>query len=363
MSRIRIGITQGDTNGIGYEIIIKAFAHPEMLEICTPVVYGNEKVAHYHRQPLEADLENAPNFVVVGDAAEARDGQLNLLNTSVEECTVEYGKCSAAAGRQAQAALNAAFNDWKQGKIDAVVTAPICKAAIHSDSFPYAGHTEYFEKMTESEGLMILCNEQMRVALATTHLPVKDIAAAIDAELLKKKIRLLHTTLVRDFCISSPRIAVLALNPHCGENGNIGSEEAEIIAPCIEELRKNSIPCFGPYAADAFFGEGFYRQFDAVLAMYHDQGLAPFKALGMESGVNYTAGLPIVRTSPAHGTAFDIAGQGKASADSMRQAIYAAIDIVRHRTTHDTASANPLPFSERRIERERLPIHDPRPKA
>lgn len=348
MSKIKIGITQGDINGIGYEVIFKAFAHEDMFELCTPIVYGNEKVAHYHAKTLE----EAPSFQVIGSAEDAHAHRINLIQTSEEECTVEFGKTTAASGRQAQTALRQALNDWQAGLLDVIVTAPICKAAIHSDSFPYAGHTEFFETMTESKGLMILSNPHVRVALATTHLPISQLAGAITAEMLEEKILMLHKSLQRDFLISSPRIAVLSLNPHCGDEGTIGTEEAEIILPTVKRLREEQhVPCFGPYPADGFFGNGMYTQFDAVLAMYHDQGLAPLKALGMEEGVNFTAGLPVVRTSPDHGTAFDIAGQDKATPDSMRQAIYAAIDIFRNRKAYDEAHEDPLPFNPRRSER------------
>lgn len=349
--KIRVGITQGDINGVGYEVIFKAFDCEEMLEMCVPVIYGNEKIAQYHR----GALEDAPAFTVVDNATEARPGRLNLINTNAEECSVEYGKNTAASGRQAQAALRRAISDWKAGLIDVVVTAPICKAAIHSDSFPFVGHTEYLENATGEKALMILSNERMRVALATTHLPVSQIAPAITAELLEEKLRLLHRALLRDFRVTAPRIAVLALNPHSGDEGTLGKEEQEIIGPTVEKLRKEGVPCFGPYPADSFFGEGAYRHFDAVLAMYHDQGLAPLKALGMEEGVNFTAGLSVVRTSPDHGTAFDIAGKNQASASSMRQAIFTALDVFRNRKEYDEITADPLPFTQRRIEHERLP--------
>lgn len=351
MSKIRVGITHGDINGIGYEVIFKAFDAEEMLEMCTPIIYGNEKVARYHAK----SMEEAPNFSVINNATEATAHHINLINTSEEECTVEYGKTSAAAGRQAQAALRRAISDWKSGLIDVIVTAPICKAAIHSDSFPYPGHTEYLEAATEAEGLMILSNSALRVALATTHLPISQVSSAITPELLEHKINMLHESLKRDFLISSPRIAVLALNPHCGDDGAIGKEDAEVIAPTVNRLREAGVPCFGPYAADGFFGGGMYQHFDAILAMYHDQGLAPLKALDMEEGVNFTAGLPLVRTSPDHGTAFDIAGQNKANGASMRHAIYQAIDVYRNRCFYDEAHANPLPFAPRRTERERIP--------
>lgn len=352
MSKIRIAITQGDTNGIGYEVIFKALAHEEILEYCTPIIYGNDKIAQHHLKMLE----EAPKYRVIEAASQAEGHHIFVINSSQEECAVEYGKSTPAAGRQAQAALRRAMTDYKAGLVDVLVTAPICKASIHSDSFPYPGHTEFLENATQTEGLMILSNPQMRVALATTHLPISQVSSAITPELLENKLQMLFTSLKRDFMLSSPRIAVLALNPHCGDAGTIGQEDAEIIAPTIEKLRAAGVPCFGPYSADGFFGDAQYQHFDAVLAMYHDQGLAPLKALGMEEGVNFTAGLPIVRTSPDHGTAFDIAGQNKASADSMRQAIYQAIDVFRNRRAYDEAHKNPLPSTPRRTEREHLPI-------
>lgn len=347
MSKIRIGITQGDTNGIGYEVIFKAFAAEEMFEFCTPIIYGNEKLAALHHKTLT----EVPQFQVISNPAEATAHHLNLINVSEEECNVEFGVASPAAGRQAQAALSKAIADWKEGHIDVLVTAPICKASIHSDSFSYAGHTEYLEAVTECEGLMILSNESLRVALATTHLPISQLASAITSELIERKVRLLNDCLKRDYLISGPRIAVLALNPHCGDDGSIGTEDSEIIAPTVNKLREEGINCFGPYPADGFFGSMQYQHFDAVLAMYHDQGLAPLKTLGMDEGINFTAGLPIIRTSPDHGTAFDIAGRNLANPDSMRHAIYAAIDIYRNRKAYDEAHSNPLQQTYRRNDR------------
>lgn len=347
MKKLRIGITQGDINGIGYETIFKAFGCEEMFTLCTPIIYGSEKIAAHHTRTIE----DTPTFHVITTIDNVADGRLNLINTSEEECAVEFGKVNPASGRLAQSALQHAMQDWKNGQIDAIVTAPINKAAIKSDSFPYTGHTEYFAAATESEPLMILANSHVRVALATTHLPISQVASAISKELIETKVKLLNDSLKRDYLISLPRIAVLALNPHSGDEGTIGNEEKDVIVPTIEELRTKGIHCFGPYAADGFFGEGMYMHFDAVLAMYHDQGLAPLKTLGMEDGYNFTAGLPIVRTSPDHGTAFDIAGQDKASPDSMRHAIYAAIDIIRNRRAYDEAHANPLIHTPRHTER------------
>lgn len=348
MSKIKIGITQGDVNGIGYEVILKAFAHEEMFELCTPIVYGNEKVAHYQAK----QLEEVPSVQVIASAEEAHAHRINLIQASEEECTVEFGKVSPTAGRQAQAALTRAMADWKAGLIDVIVTAPICKAALQSDSFPYADHTEYFEAATEAKALQIFSTPYARVALATTKLPISQLAEAITPELLEERVQMLHRSLMRDYLCVAPRIAVLGLNPQCGEEGEQGTEEAEIIAPTIKRLREEQhVPCFGPYSAEQFFGEGMYAQFDAVLAMYHDQGVAPLKAMSSEAGAVFTTGLPFVHTTTDHDACFDIAGQGKATPDSMRQAIFAAIDIFRNRQAYDEAHENPLPFNPRRSER------------
>ncbi len=338
---LRVAITHGDTNGIGYEVILKTFAEPEILELCTPVIYGSPRAAAYHSKALEMQS----NFSIINDIAEAQDGRVNLLTTFEEEVKIELGQPSKDAGAAALKALERAMTDHKNGGYDALVTAPINKSNIQSETFAFCGHTEYIEKSV-GEGqkpLMILMSGNLRVALVTTHLAIKDVASAITKEAIIEKAQILHTTLKRDFCISAPRIAVLALNPHCGDNGLLGKEEEEIIIPAIKELEAQGILAFGPYAADGFFGSGAHDKFDGILAMYHDQGLAPFKALAGDDGVNYTAGLPIVRTSPAHGTAYDIAGKGIADENSFRQAIYTAIDICRNRRRYDEAHANPLP--------------------
>lgn len=346
--KIRVAITQGDTNGVGYEVILKVFADPEMLELCTPIIYGSPKVAAYHRKAL--DLET--NFSIINSAEEVRDGRLNLLTCFDEEIKIELGQPSQEAGQAALMALDRVMTDFRSGFYDVLVTAPINKATIQSPGFQFSGHTEYIETSVGDgqKALMVLMNDSLRVALVTTHLPVKDIAKAITKEVIVEKATIFHQALKRDFRVSSPRIAVLSLNPHAGDDGLLGSEEKDIIAPAIEELAAKGIQAFGPYAADGFFGSGTYDHFDGVLAMYHDQGLAPFKAIALESGVNYTAGLPIVRTSPDHGTAYDIAGQGCADENSMRQAIYTAIDVFRNRQFYDEPLQNPLPklFHEKR---------------
>lgn len=338
---LRVGITHGDTNGVGYEIILKAFAEQTMFEVCTPVVFGSAKIGSYHRKALGIETQ----FHFVNSAKDAVDGRLNLVNCFDNDVNVEFGRTSQEAGRAAYWALEAATEALKNGEIDVLVTAPICKNAIQSPDFNFAGHTEYLaNRIGEgNEPLMVLANDVMRVALVTTHLPISEVAAAITKENVAKKICQLNKSLQHDFLISAPRIAVLGLNPHNGDDGVMGHEEKEAIAPAVQEAVEQGIQCFGPYPADGFFGAGMFSHFDAVLAMYHDQGLAPFKALSMDNGVNITAGLPYVRTSPDHGTAFDIAGCNKASEASFRQAIYTAIDIHRNRKADDEARKNPLP--------------------
>lgn len=342
MKRPIIGITQGDLNGIGYETILKTFSNEDMFDFCTPALYGSPKVAIYHRNACSLQM----NFNVVSSIDEIQEGQLNLVNCFGEqELKIEFGKATPEAGRAALIALAKAAADARDGKIDALVTAPINKNTIQADDFKFPGHTEFLEQHFAEPGthaLMILMNERLRVALATTHLPVAHIAQAITQECIVEKLRTLNRALQRDFALTTPRIAVLALNPHCGDGGLLGTEEQDIIVPALKQAFDEGVKCFGPFPADGFFGAGTYVHYDAVLAMYHDQGLAPFKAIAMDDGVNYTAGLSIVRTSPDHGTAYDIAGKNQASPLSMRHAIYQAIDIKRNRQQYDKAHANAL---------------------
>lgn len=359
---IRVAITHGDTNGIGYEVILKTFADPEMFELCIPIVYGSPKVAAYHKKMLGLPT----NFSIIDKAEEAKPGRLNLLATFDDEVKIEMGASSKEAGEAALKALDKAMTDYRSELYDVLVTAPINKNNIQSDMFKFHGHTEYIEDCVGEgkEALMILMNGSLRVALVTTHLPIKDVAQAITKESIVNKAKILHDSLRRDFRISCPRIAVLALNPHAGDNGVIGDEEQNTIIPAINELEEAGIQAFGPFPADGFFGSGAFINFDAVLAMYHDQGLAPFKTLAVEEGVNYTAGLPIIRTSPDHGTAYDIAGHDKANPTSFRHAIFTAIDIYRNRKTYEEPYENPLPklFHEKRDEGEKVRFAQPRPK-
>ena len=337
----RIGITHGDTNGIGYEVILKAIEDNRILEICTPIVYGSGRMAAYHRKGMNLP---AVNFVTRNDAEEARDDEYTIINVVADAVKIDLGQATAAGGRAALAALDRAMADLADGKIDALVTAPINKHAIQSDDFHFPGHTEYLEAHAGdgSKALMIMVSGDLRVALVTSHIPLARVSETLTRELVASKIRALDASLRRDFGIVRPRIAVLSLNPHAGEEGLLGNEEREVIEPAIFDCAASKICAFGPYASDGFFGAGQWKHFDGVLAMYHDQGLAPFKTIAMDSGVNFTAGLPFVRTSPDHGTGYDIAGKGVASAESMRCAIYEAIDIARRRDSHEERTANPL---------------------
>ena len=338
--KIRIGITHGDINGIGYEVILKTFSDPTMLELCTPIVYGSPKVAAYHRKAMDIQT----NFSIVNSVEEANENKLSILNCVEDELKVELTKPTPEAGKAALVALERALQDYRDGLIDVLVTAPINKHTIQSEVFHFPGHTEYIEQSVgdKRKALMILMRDDFRVALVTGHIPVKDIAKSITKELIMEKLNIFHRSLKQDFSIGCPRIAVLSLNPHAGDNGLIGAEESEIIIPAMKEMMNKGIQCFGPYPADGFMGSGKFSSFDGVLAMYHDQGLAAFKALAMDEGVNFTAGLPIVRTSPAHGTAYDIAGQGIASESSFRQAVYTAIDVYRNRLIEKEIHARPL---------------------
>ena len=355
-NKIKIGITQGDVNGIGYEVILKAFEDPTMLELCTPIVYGSPKVMTYHRKALELET----SFTIINSAADVVHGRINVVNCNDDEVKVELGKPSRESGKAAFDALERAMTEYKEGLFDILVTAPIHKQMIQSDAFTFPGHTEYIEQSVGegAKALMILANETLRVALVTGHVPVAKISSLLTQELIQEKLTIFNTSLKQDFGIGAPRIAVLALNPHAGDGGIIGTEEETIITPAIKAMREQGILCYGPYPADGFMGSGTFSHFDGVLAMYHDQGLVPFKTLAMENGVNFTAGLPIVRTSPDHGTAFDIAGKNEASADSFRQALYMGIDIYRNRKSNDEAYRNPLRklYFEKRDDSDKLKL-------
>jgi len=342
--KLRIGITHGDINGIGYEVIIKTLSDSRLLETCTPIVYGSPKVAAYHRKALDVELFT---FNQIAHAREANSKRVNIINCVDEEIRVELGKSTPEAGEASLLALQAAVRDLKSGDIDVVVTAPINKENIQSEQFRFPGHTEFFaSEFAAKNFMMLMVSEQLKVGVVTGHIPVHQVPLSLTKEKILTNIRILHKTVLEDFSIRKPRIAVLGLNPHAGDQGVIGSEDQDIIKPAIKQASEEGIIALGPFAADGFFGSGDYKKFDAVLAMYHDQGLIPFKLLAFESGVNFTAGLPIIRTSPGHGTAYDIAGKGVASEDSFRNAIYLAIDVFASRKQFKDLSKNPLKHHE-----------------
>ena len=325
----KIGITHGDLNGIGYEVIIKALTDYSIMELCTPIVYGLAKAASYHRKYMEMpDF----SFQFIKNVEQPSLKRPNLINLMDEEVKIELGTSTKIAGQLAEKALIMAGKDLKNKNIDAIVTAPINKNNIQSDRFKFHGQTEFFEYYFggEQKSMMMMVADGLRVGFVTNHEPINKVSSILTQDLIIKKLEILNHTLKQDFAIDNPKIAVLALNPHAGDGGLLGSEEKDIIHPAIEMAFQNKINAFGPFPADGFFAAGQYRKFDAVLAMYHDQGMIPFKILGAE-GVNFTAGLPIVRTSPAHGTAYDIAGKNIANGQSMRNAIYLALDILKNR--------------------------------
>ena len=340
-STLRVGITHGDINGVSYEIILKAIAEEGITDLFTPVIFGKADIADIAKEKFGLqDLK----LNVIKSADQAKDGMINLVDLKEVSPTLNIGQIKRDAGESAVEALENAVEALQQGVIDVIVTAPISKEAVQSDNFKFPGHTEYLsEKIGEgNEALMILCNDSLRVALLTIHVPLNKITDQITEDNIIAAVEKFSTSLKQDFGIVRPSIAVLSLNPHAGDGGLLGEEEEKIIKPAITKLMQKGILAFGPFAADGFFGHGVYKKFDGVLAMYHDQGLAPFKTLAQNGGVNYSAGLPFVRTSPDHGTAFDIAWQGNADPTSMREAIYLALDILRRRKTFAEAAANPL---------------------
>jgi len=344
MEKIRIGISIGDVNGIGLEIIIKTLMDHRIYDYCTPVVYGHTKVASFYRRAIEA---NEFNFNVVNHASQAQHKRANMINCWEEDVRIEPGVINKEVGKYAFLSLQRATNDLVAGDIDALVTAPINKDTIQNEEFHFPGHTEYLqERAGAPDSLMFLVSDTLRVGVVTGHIPVANVASSITVEKILSKLRMMDASLRNDFWIRKPKIAVLGLNPHAGDNGLIGNEELQTIIPAIEEARANDILAFGPYSADGFFASGAYLKFDAVLAMYHDQGLIPFKQIAFESGVNYTAGLNIIRTSPDHGTAYDIAGKNKASEVSFREALFTAIHVVKHRRETAELNENPLLFTK-----------------
>lgn len=337
--KLVVGITQGDGNGIGYEVIIKALADERMLDLCTPVIYGSSKIFGFYKKQIH-NLEQI-NTNVITSAKDVHPKRVNIVNCLPENVFVEPGQSTPESAKAAMTSLQRAIEDIKEGYIDVLVTGPFNKRAMSAEGFGYTGHTEYLEKeFGVDEVAMIMVCDNLKVGVVTGHIALKDVASNITKENIVKKLSLMNASLKRDFGIDAPKIAVLGLNPHCGDGGLLGDEESKIILPAVQEAMEEGILAFGPYSPDGFFGLGNYRKYDAVLAMYHDQGLTPFKALAFEEGVNYTAGLPIVRTSPDHGTAYEMAGRDLADPRSMMAAIYTAIDIYRRREDYDDLIEN-----------------------
>lgn len=337
---VKVGISVGDINGISAEIIMKSLADNRLFIDCTPIIYASSKVFSYHKKAAKI---KEFNYSVIDDAKEAKNKKINLINLTKEEVKFELGQPTKESGDFALLSLNAATKDLAEGKIDVLVTAPISKEAMGKTEFTFPGHTEYLADMAgEDEALMLMVSDSLRVGLVTTHIALQDVSKAITKEKIVSKIEEFTASLIKDFGIRRPKIAVLGLNPHAGENGKMGAEESDVVRPALEAVSEKGILANGPFPADGFFGSAARSQYDGVLAMYHDQGLTGFKALAFDEGVNFTAGLPIVRTSPDHGTAYDIAGQNKASETSMRNAIYLAIDVFRNRKFNKEVNANPL---------------------
>jgi 4-hydroxythreonine-4-phosphate dehydrogenase len=335
-----IGFSCGDINGIGIELILKVLSDSRVLEFCTPVVFANNKVLNFYRKTLpEVNI----NFSQVRELGKVNHKQINLFQSWEEEIAITPGEMNDTGGKYAVISLTQAAEALKSGLIHGLVTAPIHKKNIQSASFNFSGHTPYLKQLFGGKDVaMLMIAENMRIGLLTEHVPVKDIAQFITKESILSKLQVINQSLKKDFLITKPKIAVLGLNPHSGDEGLIGKEEIEIIKPAIKEAKQKDIFCFGPYSADAFFARGQYEKFDAVLALYHDQGLIPFKSLSLGEGVNFTAGLNAVRTSPDHGTAFDIAGKGLADETSTRQALFSCIDILHNRNEYSNQRANPL---------------------
>lgn len=325
----RIGITQGDINGIGYEVILKVLCDSRIFEAFTPIVYGQSKVFSYYKKNFGME---EMSYTVIRDASQAQPKRINIINHTDEELKVEPGFSTPVAGKASFAALKLATNDLRTGLIDALVTAPINKSNIISEQFQFKGQTDYIKSFfPENEYITLLVNHQMRIGFVTNHIPLREVPQAINKELIIKKLKLMHNSLINDFNIVAPKIAVLGLNPHAGDNNIMGSEEQEIIKPAIEVVKEQGVLAFGPFPADGFFGSDAWLKYDGILSMYHDQGLTPFRILAFDGGVSFTAGLPVVRTSTTHGTGYDIANKNVADPEAMRHAIYLAIDILNNR--------------------------------
>ncbi len=340
MKKLKIGISSGDMNGIGPEVIIKTLSNPKILDYCIPIIYGSSKVMSYHKNIVK-DINFS--FISTADPERASKSKVNVINCWDESPNISLGQATEEGGKYAHIALDRAINDVNAGKLDAIVTAPINKEAMQMTNFPYAGHTEFLtDQLKKKESLMMMVSDNIRIALATNHLPISEVSQNITKDKLILKLKLFNRSLIQDFGIQKPTIAVLGLNPHASDNGVIGDEEEKVIRPVIIEAKKNGVHAIGPFPADGFFGSNKFTKVDGILAMYHDQGLVPFKALSFGNGVNFTAGLPIVRTSPDHGTAYDIAGKNEADPGSFRTAMYLAMDLARNRIQFKEDRSNKL---------------------
>lgn len=337
-SKIRVGISVGDLNGIGPEVILKTFADSRMFDFCTPVVFANSRLMNFFKKNLKVKTFIQP----VKEIEKITEGKLNVVEVWDETVKIEYGKEDTSIGSYAIKSLEAATKALKEDTIDVLVTAPIHKTAIQSDTFKFPGHTDYLNQELEGDSLMFMVSDELKVGLLTDHVALTDVAKKLTPGVISQKISTIHQSLIKDFGISKPKIAVLGINPHTGDNGVIGKEDDEVLRPTLQKIKEAGKLVYGPYAADSFFGSNNFRQFDAIVASYHDQGLIPFKTIAFGKGVNYTAGLHKVRTSPDHGTAFEIAGKGIADASSFSEAVFKAIEIFKRRSLHAEISGNPL---------------------
>lgn len=335
---IKVGISVGDLNGVGIEVILKTFQDNRLLELCTPIVFGSNKTISFQRKHLNINV----NFQGIDLLENAVEGKLNVLNCWKDSPNISFGKETPEGGKYAFESLQIATQALKNDLIDVLVTAPINKNNIQSETFKFPGHTDYLAQELEGKSLMFMVSEELKVGLLTDHVPIKEVSSHITPDLISEKIKLIDESLKKDFCLQRPKIAILGLNPHCGDNGVIGDEDDTIIRPTLRKLFDEGFLVFGPFSADGFFASGNYKNYDAVIAPYHDQGLIPFKTITFGNGVNFTAGLKRVRTSPDHGTAFEIAGKGQANADSFKQAVYTAIDIFKNRTEYEDLQKNQL---------------------
>ena len=341
-SKIIVGISVGDINGIGIEVILKTFEDKRMLDFCTPVIFASNKVISFYKKTLKLNIST----IGISGIDKIVHGKVNVLNLWKEDIKFEIGKATEVGGKYALLSLKSAVSALKENKINILVTAPINKENIQSKEFDFPGHTEFLENELDGNSLMILMTEKLRIGLITGHIPISKVAESITPELIKSKVEIMYTSLKQDFNINKPKIAILGLNPHCGDNGVIGNNDDELIRPTIKEIQETGKLVYGPYAADGFFGSKTYEKFDGVLAMYHDQGLAPFKALSFGNGVNFTAGLNKIRTSPDHGTGFDIAGKKIANHLSFQEALFSSLQLHRNRMEYQSLTKNSLTFKK-----------------